>query len=100
MRNYLIVLSLLLVVLCVLVSCGQNKKHEHVYSADITEYTCTEQGYTTYTCECGDSYISDYTEPAHRWGEWIVIEESTQQQNGIMERYCKECDAKESTEDR
>ena len=22
--------------------------------------TCTEKGYTTYTCECGDSYVSDY----------------------------------------
>ena len=25
--------------------------------------TCTEMGFTTYTCEdCGDSYISDYTD--------------------------------------
>mgnify|MGYP003323280114 CR=1 FL=1 len=21
--------------------------------------TCTEQGYTTYTCACGDSYVAD-----------------------------------------
>ena len=36
--------------------------HEHVYQAFVTEATCTEQGYTTYFCDCGDSYISDYTE--------------------------------------
>ena len=34
--------------------------HEHDYDAVVTEPTCTEQGYTTYTCECGDSYVEDY----------------------------------------
>ena len=35
--------------------------HEHNYSAVTTEPTCTEQGYTTYTCShCGDSYVGDY----------------------------------------
>ena len=34
--------------------------HEHDYESVVTESTCTEQGYTTYTCECGDSYVSDY----------------------------------------
>ena len=36
--------------------------HEHDYEAVVTDPTCTEQGYTTYTCECGDSYVSDYVE--------------------------------------
>ena len=35
--------------------------HEHSYEAVVTEPTCTEAGYTTYTCECGDSYIADET---------------------------------------
>ena len=26
----------------------------------VTAPTCTEQGYTTYTCSCGDSYVADY----------------------------------------
>lgn len=35
----------------------------HEYVAAVTEPTCTESGYTTYTCSlCGDSYISDKTE--------------------------------------
>ena len=34
--------------------------HDHSYIAVVTEPTCTEQGYTTYTCDCGDSYVDDY----------------------------------------
>lgn len=30
--------------------------HEHSYSEKVTAPTCTEAGYTTYTCACGDSY--------------------------------------------
>jgi len=32
----------------------------HFYSDSVTPPTCTEQGYTTYTCRCGDSYKADY----------------------------------------
>ena len=35
-------------------------KHEHAYTAVVTAPTCTEQGFTTHTCTCGDSYIADY----------------------------------------
>ena len=35
----------------------------HNYQPVVTAPTCTEQGYTTYTCEnCGDSYVGDYTD--------------------------------------
>jgi len=33
--------------------------HAHAYEATITAPTCMEQGYTTYTCPCGDSYVGD-----------------------------------------
>ena len=36
--------------------------HVHDYKAVVTAPTCTEQGYTTYTCECGDSYIADWVD--------------------------------------
>ena len=29
----------------------------HTYEEVVTEPTCTAQGYTTYTCACGDSYV-------------------------------------------
>ena len=41
---------------------GQTEEHVHNYSIiKVTEPTCTEQGYTTYTCSvCGKSYVSNY----------------------------------------
>ena len=36
--------------------------HTHSYEAVVTAPTCAEQGYTTYICECGDSYVDSYTE--------------------------------------
>ena len=36
----------------------------HVYDAVVTEPTCTQRGYTTYTCtKCGNSYVDNYTDP-------------------------------------
>ena len=44
------------------------KPHAHSYTAVITEPSCTEGGYTTYTCECGDTYVADPTEAlGHDW---------------------------------
>lgn len=34
--------------------------HTHSYTSRITAPTCTAQGYTTFTCSCGDSYTSNY----------------------------------------
>lgn len=36
--------------------------HIHNYTAVVTEPTCEEGGYTTYTCSCGDSYESDFVD--------------------------------------
>ena len=36
--------------------------HTHSYNSTVTAPTCTEQGYTTYTCACGDSYVADYVD--------------------------------------
>ena len=42
--------------------------HTHSYAAVVTAPTCTDGGYTTYTCACGDSYIADETAPlGHDW---------------------------------
>ena len=34
----------------------------HSYRAVVTAPNCTDQGYTTYTCHCGDSYVDDYVD--------------------------------------
>ena len=36
--------------------------HEHDYAPEITPPSCTEQGYTTYTCRCGDWYVDDFVD--------------------------------------
>lgn len=44
---------------CFAVACDED--HTHDYQAEVTAPTCTEQGYTTYTCpEDGDSYVGNY----------------------------------------
>ena len=43
---------------------------EHVYTVVVTAPTCTEGGYTTHTCSCGDSYVDTPTEATgHTEGE-------------------------------
>ena len=36
--------------------------HKHEYAAVVTAPTCTKEGFTTYTCSCGDEYIDDYVD--------------------------------------
>ena len=35
----------------------------HTYIVETVEPTCTEGGYTTYTCDCGESYVDNETAP-------------------------------------
>ncbi len=44
-------------------SISKDPYHTHQYVPAVTEPTCTEEGFMTYTCSCGDSYVDDYTEP-------------------------------------
>lgn len=39
--------------------CETVKKLAHSYTAKVVAPTCTEDGYTVYTCACGDTYIAD-----------------------------------------
>ena len=45
--------------------CGTEVKpaHTHSYTETVTPPTCKDQGYTTYTCSCGHSYVDNYTDP-------------------------------------
>ena len=47
--------------------CGKEDVSSHEYSSKVTAPTCTEKGYTTYTCNCGHSYTGDeVTELGHK----------------------------------
>ena len=42
--------------------------HEHLYIPAVTDPTCTEQGFTTWTCSCSDSYVDSYVDAlGHDW---------------------------------
>ena len=43
-------------------SSSETSTHQHIYTSKETLPTCTTQGYTTYSCVCGDSYIDDYVD--------------------------------------
>ncbi len=45
--------------------------HQHgAASSVVTKPTCTEGGYTTFTCACGETYTGDYTDPTgHNYGQ-------------------------------
>ena len=69
----------------------------HNYTKAVTAPTCIEQGYTTYTCSCGDSYVADYKDAlGHDFGEWTVTTAPTCTEKGVETRYCSRCDATET----
>ena len=73
------------------------KAHTHSYTEKVTEPTCTEKGYTTHTCACGDSYIDSYTNPlGHSYGEWNQTKAPTCTEKGSETRTCTRCNASEA----
>ena len=85
-KTFLSVLMVLL--LLTLVGCG----HEHQYSEEVTKPTCTEGGYTVFTCECGDTYKGAEVEAlGHSFSDWTVTKEATEKEEGKKERTCTAC---------
>jgi len=70
----------------------------HDYTSVVTAPTCTEGGYTTYTCSrCDDSYTADKTEAlGHDFGEWTETTASSCTEKGEETRYCSRCDETET----
>lgn len=73
----------------------------HDYQEEVTEPTCTEMGYTTYTCSrCGDTYKGDYTDAAgHKPGDWIIDQEPTTDSEGSKHKECEVCGETLETEE-
>ena len=71
---------------------------EHDYQAVVTAPTCTETGYTTYTCsKCGDSYVADETAAlGHSFGQWSTTKAATCTAEGEQTRTCSRCGEKET----
>ena len=66
--------------------------HEHKHSKTVTAPTCSQKGYTTFTCECGDSYVDDYVDAlGHTDGEWVEDNQSTCTEAGSKHQLCSVC---------
>ena len=65
--------------------------HAHTYEAVVTPPTCTEQGYTTYTCSiCGESYVDDYVD-ALGHDHVGTVTEPTCEEGGYTTYVCSRC---------
>ena len=66
--------------------------HTHSYKDVVTAPTCTEKGYTTHTCACGDSYVDTYVDAlGHAWDEGKVTKEPTETETGVKTFTCTRC---------
>ena len=71
--------------------------HVHSYTSIVTAPTCTEKGYTTHTCACGDSYVDSYTDAlGHSYGTWKQTKAPTCTEKGMETRTCTRCNASET----
>ncbi len=68
----------------------QNQQHVHNFVATVTPPTCTEDGYTTYTCTCGESYIADET-PALGHNYVAAVTPPTCTEGGFTTYTCSAC---------
>ena len=71
---------------------------DHDYIAVITEPTCTQRGYTTYTCsKCGEIFVTDYVDAlGHDMGQWYATTEPGCKTGGNGRRDCTRCNYHES----
>ena len=66
--------------------------HTHSYKDVVTAPTCTEKGYTTHTCSCGDSYVDTYVDAlGHAWDSGKVTKEPTETETGVKTFTCTRC---------
>ena len=84
-------------------SVSSGEKHIHNYVSTITKKaTCAEEGEITYTCTAtnGTCDKKTYTEvvpkTAHTYGEWKVVKEATDTEEGLKSHSCIVCGAEET----
>ena len=72
----------------------EGSRLEHNYETEVIEPTCTEGGYTAYTCtECHDSYIANYTNKlGHKFSDYISNNDATCTEDGTKTAKCENCE--------
>lgn len=71
--------------------------HKHSYNGKVTKNaTCTEDGYTKYTCACGDTYTETQTATGHSMGGWKYHTVGSMYTVGERRNSCANCSHYES----
>ena len=75
-----------------IVFIAENLDHEHSYESAVTDPTCTEDGYTTYTCSiCAHTYVeAGDKKTGHSYTEKITTE-ATCTEKGVKTLTCSVC---------
>ena len=68
-------------------------EHTHSYTEKVIPATCTEKGYTLYTCACGESYRNNESNPLnHSFLNYVSDENATCTENGTKTAKCERCE--------
>ena len=71
--------------------------HEHDFISQVIAPTCTDDGYTVYSCSCDERYISDkVAATGHGFGQWVTTLAPTETATGTEERKCDVCSTTET----
>ena len=87
---------LLLIALCITLMpvnafADDEDPHVHEYTAVVVAPTCTDQGYTTHTCSCGDAFNDSYVDPlGHDYSLARTVEPTCTEQGYSVYR-CSRC---------
>lgn len=72
--------------------CGDYTEEEHENTSVTVDATCTEDGYTEYTCErCGYVTVESISAKGHIAGEWVTVKEADYESDGLQEKRCTVC---------
>lgn len=74
---------------------------KHTYKAAKTSPTCTKGGYTTNTCTCGDSYVTNKVDAlGHIFTKYISDNNATYTADGTKTAKCDRCSATKTITDK
>ena len=72
------------------VTFASSSSHVHSYDEAVTDPTCTEQGFITHTCSCGDSYVDTYVDAlGHDYEDAVTAPTCTER--GYTTHTCSRC---------
>ena len=73
-------------------------KHEHKYEIFVEDKllaTCEKEGIKIMKCTCGEKEEVQVEKSKHKYGEWIIIEEATEENDGLRKHICEVCEFEE-----